>query len=41
MIWINAKNLGLSCTQDIPAPVKAYIEILDNFFNIEVRHLIK
>lgn len=41
MIWINARNLGLSCTQDIPAPVKAYIEILDNFFNIEVKHLIK
>lgn len=41
MIWINAKNLGLACTQEIPAPVKAYIEILDNFFNIEVRHLIK
>lgn len=41
MIWINAKNMGLSCTQEIPAPVKAYIEILDNFFNIEVRHLIK
>jgi hypothetical protein len=41
MIWINAKNIGLSCTQEIPAPVKAYIEILDNFFNIEVRHLIK
>ena len=29
MIWINARNLGLSCTKDIPAPVKAYIEILD------------
>lgn len=41
MIWINARNLGLSCTHDIPAPVKAYIEILDNFFNIEVKHLIK
>ena len=41
MIWINAKNLGLSCTQEIPAPVKAYMEILDNFFNIEVKHLIK
>jgi len=41
MIWINAKNLGLSCTQEIPAPVKSYIEILDNFFNIEVKHLIK
>lgn len=41
MIWINARNLGLSCTKDMPAPVKAYIEILDNFFNIEVKHLIK
>lgn len=41
MIWINARNLGLSCTKDIPSPVKAYIEILQNFFNIEVSHLIK
>ncbi|MFN3654310.1 MAG: class I SAM-dependent methyltransferase [Candidatus Nitrosotenuis sp.] len=41
MIWINARNLGLSCTKEIPAPVKAYIEILQNFFNIEVSHLIK
>ncbi|MGQ0771999.1 MAG: methyltransferase domain-containing protein [Nitrososphaerota archaeon] len=41
MIWINARNLGLSCTEEIPAPVQAYIEILQNFFNIEVRHLIK
>jgi hypothetical protein len=41
MIWINARNLGLSCTEEIPAPVKAYIEILQNFFNIEVKHLIK
>jgi hypothetical protein len=41
MIWINARNLGLSCTEGIPAPVQAYIEILQNFFNIEVKHLIK
>ncbi|MEM3064568.1 MAG: class I SAM-dependent methyltransferase [Candidatus Nitrosotenuis sp.] len=41
MIWINARNLGLSCTKEVPAPVKAYIEILQNFFNIEVSHLIK
>jgi hypothetical protein len=40
-IWINARNLGLSCTEEIPAPVKAYAEILENFFNIEVKHLIK
>lgn len=41
MIWINARNLGLSCTKEIPLPVKSYIEILQNFFNIEVRHLLK
>jgi hypothetical protein len=41
MIWINARNLGLSCTQEIPAPVKSYMEILQNFFNIEVKHLLK
>lgn len=41
MIWINARNLGLSCTQEIPLPVKSYMEILQNFFNIEVRHLLK
>lgn len=41
MIWINARNLGLSCTQEIPAPVKSYMEILQNFFNIEVEHLLK
>lgn len=41
MIWINARNLGLSCTKEVPEPVKAYAEILQNFFNIEVMHLIK
>ena len=40
-IWINAKNHGVSCTKEIPAPVQAYIEILDNFFHIEVKHLIE
>jgi hypothetical protein len=41
MIWINARNLGLSCTEEIPPAVKSYMEILQNFFNIEVRHLLK
>lgn len=40
-IWINARNLGLSCTKEIPLPVKSYMEILENFFNIEVDHLLK
>jgi hypothetical protein len=40
VIWINAKNLGLACGDEIPAPVKNYISILKTFFDIEVEHLI-
>lgn len=41
VIWINAKNLGIACGDDIPDPVKSYIGILKTFFNIEVDHLIE
>lgn len=41
VIWINAKNLGIACGDDIPDPVKSYIGILKTFFNIEVEHLLK
>lgn len=41
MIWINAKNLGVACSDEIPEPIKAYMGILRNFFNIEVEHLLK
>lgn len=41
VIWINAKNLGVACGDEIPEPIKAYIGILRNFFNIEVEHLLK
>lgn len=40
VIWINAKNLGIACGNDIPDPVKSYIGILKTFFNIEVEHLL-
>ena len=40
VIWINAKNLGIACGDDIPEPVKSYIGILKTFFNIEVEHLL-
>ena len=40
VIWINARNLGIACGDDIPDPVKSYIGILKTFFNIEVEHLI-
>jgi hypothetical protein len=41
VIWINAKNLGVACTDEIPPAIKNYMGILRNFFNIEVEHLIK
>ena len=41
IIWINAKNLGVSCVNDMPEPIKNYISILNKFFNIEIEHLLK
>ncbi len=41
VIWINAKNLGVACTDEPPPAIKNYMGILRNFFNIEVEHLIK
>ncbi|MGI0046605.1 MAG: class I SAM-dependent methyltransferase [Nitrosotalea sp.] len=40
VIWINAKNLGIACGDDIPPPIKSYMGILKTYFNIEVEHLI-
>jgi len=40
VIWINAKNLGIACGDDMPDPIKSYIGILKTFFNIEVEHLL-
>jgi len=40
IIWINAKNLGIACEDDIPIPIKNYMEILKKFFGIEVEHLL-
>ena len=41
VIWINAKNLGVACGDEIPESIKTYIGILRNFFDIEVEHLLK
>lgn len=41
VIWINAKNLGVACTDEPPPAIKNYMGILRNFFNIEVEHLLK
>jgi len=41
VIWINAKNLGVECGDEIPESIKTYIEILRTYFDIEVEHLLK
>ncbi|MGI0086631.1 MAG: methyltransferase domain-containing protein [Nitrosotalea sp.] len=40
VIWINAKNLGIACGDEIPPPIKSYMNILKTYFNIEVEHLL-
>ena len=40
VIWINAKNLGIACGDDIPLPIRNYMGILKTYFNIEVEHLL-
>ena len=39
--WINAKNLGLACGDEIPEAIRNYMSILKTFFGIEVEHLLK
>jgi len=41
IIWINAKNLGVACSGDMPPAIKNYMGILRNFFNLELEHLLK
>ena len=41
VIWINAKNLGVACGDEMPESIKTYISILRTFFNIEVEHLLE
>jgi len=41
VIWINAKKLGVACGDDIPDPIKNYMSILREYFNIEIEHLLK
>jgi len=41
VIWINAKNLGVACGEEMPESIKTYIGILREFFNLEVEHLLE
>jgi len=41
VIWINAKNLGVACREEIPESIKTYIDIMKLHFNIDFEHLLK
>jgi hypothetical protein len=41
VIWINAKNLGIACGDEIPLPIRNYMGILKTYFNIEIEHLLQ
>ncbi len=41
VIWINAKNLGIACGDEIPLPIRNYMDILKTYFNIEIEHLLQ
>jgi trans-aconitate methyltransferase len=40
-IWINAKNLGVACREEIPESIRTYIDIMKMHFDIDFDHLLK
>ena len=41
MIWINAKKLGVVCTEEMPESIKTYIGIMKIHFDIDFEYLLK
>ena len=41
IIWINAKELGVACTEEIPESIKTYISIMKMHFDIDFEYLLK
>jgi len=41
IIWINAKKLGVACTEEIPESIKTYISIMKMHFDIDFEYLLK
>ncbi|NND86798.1 MAG: SAM-dependent methyltransferase [Nitrosopumilus sp.] len=41
VIWINAKKLGVSCSDEIPESIQTYINIMKMHFDIDFEHLLK
>lgn len=40
IIWINARNLGVTCRNEIPESIKTYMNIMKIHFNIDFEHLL-
>ena len=40
IIWINAKELGVVCTEEIPESIKTYISIMKMHFDIDFEYLL-
>lgn len=40
VIWINARNMGVACEDNVPPPVQTYVGILKTFFNIDLTGMI-
>lgn len=36
IIWFNAREIDIVCEDEVPPPVKSYVEILRYFFNIDM-----
>ena len=41
IIWINEKELGVVCTEEIPESIKTYISIMKMHFDIDFEYLLK
>ena len=41
IIWINAKELGVTCTEEVPESIRTYIGIMKMHFDIDFEYLLK
>ena len=41
IIWLNAKELGVVCTEEVPESIKTYMSIMKMHFDINFEHLLK
>ncbi|HJJ22839.1 MAG TPA: methyltransferase domain-containing protein [Nitrosopumilus sp.] len=41
VIWINAKKLGVACSEEVPESIQTYINIMKMHFDIDFEYLLK